>query len=205
MSKLQRSAILAVLQQFYCPVQVEDVNAYTAVFVPDIGRISELAKMLKGEADAWRLGELGPTWMCPALTDAEAVADPTYLTRSDWGIGHRLLIQGGDQARHLWLVRVFSDRCLVAAEQGLQVLSPIISRVRYHTEAVAFHLPVELVSHVSRSRNKIDEYLIEELREAAEDSHAALIAKEQPARRRLAQQLEHLDEHRRLFGNIFSS
>lgn len=35
-----RLATLDALRGFYCPVQVDDVNAYAAVFAPEVGKLS---------------------------------------------------------------------------------------------------------------------------------------------------------------------
>lgn len=201
MDEPQRSATLAALHEFYCPVQAEDVDAYTAIFAPQLGRISDLVEVLATEASAWRSGRLGPVWLCPALADAEAVANPAYLTRSDWSIENRLLIRGGSQARHAWLARVFADQYLVATEQGIRHLSPIVSRIRHHAISADQHLLNRVTSSLDHNTNEADEDIIEELREAAEDSYAALAAEDQPRRRQLAQQLEHLEDSRRIFGN----
>jgi hypothetical protein len=197
-----RTVLLAALQEFYCPVQPDDIRAYIAAFAPEALTLPGPGQVLASEASAWRSGRLGPIWVCPAFVNGDAVANQEYLTRSDWSIENRLLIQNKSRARHVWLIRVFCDQYLVAEERGSRDLAPIFSRIRYHGELAASDLPGGVFPDLSWEVGGVDGDLIEELREIAEDSHAALAASERPERRRLAQELERFDGYRRLFGDM---
>ena len=197
----QRAAMLAALHEFYCPVQLDDIGAYASVFVPAVLPLPDPALVVTAEASAWRLGKSRPNWICPALTNENGVANYAYLTRSEWSLENRLITESDNKARDVWLVRVFCDQYLVAEEQGLPDLESIIARIRHHGESAAASLPTELVSNFLRGADEVDGDVIEELREAAEDSHAFLAAQDRPMRRQLAQDLERLDDYRRLFGN----
>jgi len=197
-----RATLLAALQEFYCPVQPDDIRAYFAAFAPEALTIPRPRQVLASEALAWRSGRLGPIWACPAFVNGEGVANQDYLTRSDWSIEGRLLIQNGSRARHVWLTRVLCDQYLVAEERGTLDLETIFSRILYHGERAASDLPGGVFADLSRDAGGVDSDQIEALREIAEDSHAALAASERPERHRLAQGLERLDGYRRLFGDM---
>lgn len=196
----QRAVVLTALEEFYCPVQVDDLNAYAAVFAPGIDSLPDFAGVVAAEASAWRSGSLRKIWICPSLTDVDGASNDTYLTLSNWSLENRLLIRAGDQARRVWLVRVLCDLYLVAEEEGSQDLEPIAARIRYHSESAISYLPAELVSILIHGVEEFNVDMIEKLREAAEDSYTVLAAKERAAWRQSAQELERLDDYRRLFG-----
>jgi hypothetical protein len=203
LNESQRAVVLTALREFYCPVQVDNLNAYVAAFAPHVGSLPDPEGVVATEVSAWRSGSLGPVWICPAIMDEYGAANDAYLTRSDWGLEDRVLIHGGDEAYHLWLVRVLCDLYLVAEERGSEGLAAIAMRIRHHGEAVVSRLSEEPISSLADGIGTFDEDMIESLREAAEDSHAELAAKERSTRRQLVHELERLDDSRRLFGRSF--
>jgi predicted RNase H-like HicB family nuclease len=104
----------------------------------------------------------------------------------------------------MWLVRVFCDRYMIAEERGAPDLRPLYSRILYHGELVSSDLPGDVIAALPPVVEEVGD-AIEELREMAEDAHAVLSETELSTRRPLAEELENLDEFRKLFGDIPAS
>ncbi|WP_162561303.1 hypothetical protein [Salinispora vitiensis] len=196
----QRAVIIAALDEFYCPVQVDDIGAFASNLLP----LPSPGSVVAAEASAWNLGRSGPNWICPALTNGNGAADHRYLTRSDWSLENRLITESDSKARHLWLVRVFCDQYMIAEEQGLDDLESIIARIRFHSELSASSLSTELVSNILGGADEVEGEMIEELREVAEDAHAFLAVQDRSMQRQLARDLERLGDYCRLFGNTLA-
>jgi hypothetical protein len=197
----RKRALLAALNDFYCPVEVGDLAAYVATFAPGI-ELTTVASLVQRECEVRRSGSSQGIWLCPALREPPVSFDDRFMTRSDWRVQNRLILSDSDDTRHLWLLRVFCDLLLVATEQSLGSIGALASRARVHAEFGHGRLFSGLVSALDSSSGMLDTDAVERLREEAEDAHAGLAGDEEAARAIVVQEYERLVKVDLTFGGI---
>lgn len=209
-----RAALLDALDQLSCPLGHPELSAYLRVFHDLEFHPGELARVHRTEQQAYRAGEQRDVWLCPAILDfvLGVRAAEGLLTRSDWPLAKRIVYQGADATRQVWLTKVLSHVTLVALEQGRPAAHLLGQEATKRAELL---LCADDILAGLQTTDGEDEHLVDERLaafegdlsfrlmlwyEAAEDAYASLIDDDHQIRERAAKKLAHLSEEVILFG-----
>jgi hypothetical protein len=209
-----RALLLDTLDKFYCPLTQTELSAYLRVFHEIDLTQAEVSAVRRDEEQAYRAGEQRDVWLCPAILQTAwgFRAAEGLLTRSDWRLATRIVYQGADAVRQVWLTKLLCHFTSVALEQdrpAAQVLTQEASRraelllcaddVRWRLQpedAEDEHVVAEALAAFERDLS----FRLMLWYEAAEDAFGNLIDHDRAIRQRLAAQLERLDQESILFG-----
>src|SRR6266542_3471014 len=141
---------------------------------------ADVSAVRRGEEQAYRAGEQRDVWLCPAIlrTAWGFRAADRLLTRSDWPLAERIVYQGADAVRQVWLTKMlccFAGEALEQDRPAAQVLTQEASR------------RAELLLCA-------DDVMWRLQPEDAEDGFGNLIDHDHAIRQRLAAELERLDQ-----------
>ena len=211
-----RAALLDALDQLNSPLGHPELSAYLRVFHDLDLHLGDLAKVHRAEQQAYRTGEQRDVWLCPAILDfvLGVRAADSLLTRSDWPLAKRIVYQGADPARQVWLTKMLSHFTLVALQQGRPAAHLLGQEATKRAELLLCADDILAGLRTVEGEDE-DEHLVDERLaafegdlsfrlmlwyEAAEDAYASLIDGDDQIRERAAKKLGHLSEEATLFG-----
>jgi hypothetical protein len=209
-----RALLLDTLDKFYCPLTHAELSAYLRVFHEIDLTQAKVSAVRRDEQQAHRAGEHRGVWLCPAILQTAwgFRAAEGLLTRSDWPLATRIVYQGADAVRQVWLTKLLCHFTSVALEQDRPAAQVLTQEASRRAELL---LCADDVRWRLQPENAEDEHVVAERlaafqrdlsfrlmlwSEAAEDAFGNLIDHDRTIRQRLAAQLERLDQDSILFG-----
>lgn len=209
-----RAVLLDTLDGFFCPLTHGELSACLRVFHEIDLTPADVAAVHRNEQHAYHAGEQRTVWLCPAILQTAwgfRAAD-SLLTRSDWPLAERIVYQGADAVRQVWLTKMLCRFASVALEQdrpAAQVLTQEASRraeLLFCADDVIGRLQPEdaedqhVVAEALAAFERDLAFRLMLWSEAAEDAFGNLVDHDRAIRRRLAAELERLDQESVLFG-----
>jgi hypothetical protein len=209
-----RALLLDTLDEFSSPLTHAELSAYLRVFHEIDLTQAEVSAVRRDEQQAYRAGEQRGVWLCPAILQTAwgfRAAD-SLLTRSDWRLAERIVYQGTDAVRQVWLTKRLCSFAEVALEEGRPAAQVLVQEVSRRAELL---LCADDVRWRLQPEDAEDEHVVAEALadferdlsfrlmlwyEAAEDAFGNLIDHDRAIRQRIAAQLERLDQESILFG-----
>ncbi len=203
-----RALLLDTLDEFFCPLTHAELAAHLRVFHEIDLTQADVSAVRRGEEQAYRAGEQRDVWLCPAIlrTAWGFRAADRLLTRSDWPLAERIVYQGADAVRQVWLTKMlccFAGEALEQDRPAAQVLTQEASRraeLLLCADDVMWRLQPEdaedghVVAEALAAFERDLPFRLMLWYEAAEDAFGNLIDHDHAIRQRLAAELERLDQ-----------
>jgi hypothetical protein len=170
----------------------------------------ELAALQHAERHAYQAGDRRGVWICPAIVRLypDFLPDASLLTRSDWPLDLRLVLEESGAVRQLWVLKQLCGMVLAALEGRALRAEPLIQQVVRRSELL---LPTGIVE--ARLRDVREEERLatdapasdardrfEVFRTVAEDAFEQLASVDGEARSKIAEKLAHASPEVQLFG-----
>ena len=209
-SRELRELLLEALEAFRCPAGHDELAAYARVFHGIEVPASALIGLQEFERLSYRAGGQRQVWICPAIVRSypDFRPDVSLLTRSDWSLTLRLVLEESGAVRQLWLLKQLCGMALAALQSGRLHAEPLIDQITRRAELL---LPVGIVEgrllvledggEAPDAPPEAGWERLEVLRAVAEDAFDQLASVDFEARSRFAKELAQTSQEIQLFGS----